>query len=105
MMFRILIYIAIAALAIFNGIYSPKAVTVFALQGIWYPSFLPLNLKVMVVLSGVICTVLHAVAAGIPAAVFESLSHRHKNSTASASLWLVTMLIPTVLTMSHLTGD
>ena len=55
-MIRVLIYMAIAALALFNGVYSPKALTVFALQGIWYPTFLPLNLKVMLVLSGVIST-------------------------------------------------
>jgi hypothetical protein len=104
-MIRVLIYMAIAALALFNGVYSPKALTVFALQGIWYPTFLPLNLKVMLVLSAMICTLLHAIVTGIPAAVFERFSRRYNNSTASALLWLATMLIPTVLTLLHLTGD
>ena len=104
-MIRVLIYMTIAALALFNGVFSPKALTVFAMQGIWYPAFLPLNLKVMVVLSGVNCTLLHASVTGIPTAVFERLSPRHKNSTASAMLWLGTMLIPTVLTLLHITGD
>jgi hypothetical protein len=105
MIIRVLIYMVIAALALFNGVFSPKAFTVFALQGIWYPTFLPVNLKVLVVLSGMICTLLHAFVTGIPAAVFERLSHRYKNSAASAMLWLATMLIPTVLTLLHLTGD
>jgi hypothetical protein len=105
MIIRVLIYLAIAALALFNGIYSSKAVTVFALQGIWYPAFLPSSLTLMVVLSGIICTLLHALVTGIPAAVFERLSPRYKNTTASAMLWLATMLIPTVLTLLHITGD
>jgi hypothetical protein len=105
MIIRILIYMVIAALAVFNGVYSPKAVTVFALQGIWYPAFLPFDLKVMLALSGLICTVLHASITGIPAAIFERISPRHKNSTTSALLWLATMLIPTILTLLHLTGD
>jgi hypothetical protein len=104
-MIRILIYIAIAALALFNGIYSPKAITIFALQGIWYPKFMPFNLAAMVVLSGIICTILHAIVTGIPAAVFERLSPRYNNSTASALLWLAAMFIATVLTLLHLTGD
>ena len=104
-MIRVLIYMAIAALALFNGVYSPKALTVFALQGIWYPTFLPLNLKVMLVLSGLISSLLHAIVTGIPAAVIERLLPHHKNSTASALLWLASMLIPTVLTLLHLTGD
>ena len=44
----------IAALAIANGILSPKLLMVFALQGIWYPSWLPVPLPFMFVLSALI---------------------------------------------------
>jgi hypothetical protein len=104
MMIRILIYLAIAALAVFNGIASPKAFTIFALQGIWYPSVLPSNLTMMFVLSGTICTLLHAIVTGIPAAILERARPGYRNSAISAALWLATMMIITTPTLLHMLG-
>jgi ABC-type phosphate transport system permease subunit len=105
MMIRVLIYCCIAALAVCNGIASPQALTIFALQGIWYPSVLPSSLTLMFVLSGTICTLLHAIVTGIPTAILERALPGYRNSAMSAALWLAVMLIPTTLTLLPMLGN
>lgn len=102
MMNRLLAYAAVAALAVFNGVLSPKAFTVFALQGIWYPGFLPAPLMLMFVLSGVITTLLHVLVTAVPVGLFEQFYPAYRRSTASALIWLCLMLIPTAMTLQHL---
>ncbi len=104
-MTRWLAYIAVAALSVFNGIFSPKAFMLFALQGIWYPGFLPAPLMWMIILSATVMTMLHAIITGVPVALFERLLPAQRNSMASAFLWLVVMLIPTAYTLQHMWTD
>jgi hypothetical protein len=98
---RVMIYSLVAALSVFNGIFSAKTFLIFALQGIWYPAFLPAPLTVMLFLSGVISTVLHLLITGIPAAMFEKYWLAYKNSTQSAFVWLAAMAWPTLITLQH----
>lgn len=100
MMRQILIYGGIAALAVFNGIFSPHSIMVFALQGIWYPSFLPSPLKTMFILSGIISALAHLLVAGIPSAVLEKLIPVQRD--VSGLIWLGVMLLPTAQTFRHL---
>ncbi len=95
----ILIYGAVAALAIFNGILSPHSFTVFALQGIWYPSIFPMSLKLMFILSGFISGMLHFLATGIPVAILEKALPQQR--ITSGLVWLAVMLIPTSQTLRH----
>jgi hypothetical protein len=100
MMKHILVLVAIAALAVFNGIFSPHSFVVFALQGIWYPAFLPSPLNVMFILSGVISALAHFFVTGVPAAVLEKLFAPKRIVTSV--IWLGAMLLPTFQTVRHL---
>ena len=99
MMQRVFILVAIVVLAIFNAMFSPHTVLVFALQGIWYPPFLPAPLTFMLVLSGIISAVLHLLVTGIPVGLFDRFFPEQK--TASALLWLGLMLMATILTLQN----
>lgn len=100
MITRLGLLATILALAIFNGIYSPQSFMIFALQGIWYPAFLPAPLTLMLILSAAISTLLHALITGVPAALFERLTSSERYY--SMIVWLGTMLLPTYQTMRHL---
>jgi hypothetical protein len=100
MMKQVLVYGAVVALAIFNGIFSPHSFLVFALQGIWYPSFLPAPLNMMFILSGIISGVLHLLATGIPVAILERRIPLQRLS--AGLLWVGVMVLPTVQTIRHL---
>ena len=102
MMWRVMIYCAVVALALFNGIFSPKSFVIFALQGIWYPSFLPAPLMWMFVLSGTIMALLHLMVTGVPVALFERILPERRNSIGSAFFWLAVMLVPTAYTVQHM---
>jgi hypothetical protein len=102
MMWRGLMYCVVAALAIFNGIFSPKSFVIFALQGVWYPSLLPAPLMWMFVLSGTIMALLHLMVTGVAVGLFERIRPEWRNSTASALLWLMVMLVPTAYTLQHM---
>jgi hypothetical protein len=102
MIWRVLVYCVVALLAVFNGIFSPKSFVIFALQGIWYPSFLPAPLLWMLVLSGTLMALLHVMATGIAVGLLEHIKPEWRNSLASALLWLVVMLVPTFYTLQHM---
>jgi hypothetical protein len=102
MIWRVVIYCAVAALAVFNGIFSPKSFVIFALQGIWYPSFLPPPLMWMFVLSGTLMALLHLMVTGIAVGLLERIRPERRNSLSSALLWLVVMLVPTAYTLQHM---
>ena len=96
---RMLMYLAILGLAIFNGIYSSWSFLVFALQGIWYPGFLPTHLPTLVIVSGFISAVLHVLVTGVPVALVEKFLPAKPD--LSAGLWLSVMLLPTLQTLRH----
>jgi ABC-type Co2+ transport system permease subunit len=102
MIWRVVIYCAVAALAVFNGIFSPKSFVIFALQGIWYPSFLPGPLMWMFVLSGTLMALLHLMVTGIAVGLLERIRPERRNSLSSALFWLVVMLVPTAYTLQHM---
>jgi hypothetical protein len=102
MIWRVLVYCAVAALAVFNGIFSPKSFVIFALQGIWYPGFLPAPLMWMLVLSGTLMALLHLMVTGVAVGLFESIRPEWRNSITSGLLWLVVMLVPTAYTLQRM---
>jgi hypothetical protein len=104
-MIRLIILGLVAALAIFNGIFSPKAFMVFALQGIWYPSALPAPLTLMFILSSLITALLHGMLTGVPVAIAQQFAPSKMNAIRSSMLWLVMMLLPTAYTLSRMLWD
>ncbi len=100
MKISLLIYAAVLALAIFNGIFSPYSFSLFALQGIWHPKFLPAPLNLMFVLSGIVSGLLHLMVTGIPAAILERFMSLKRSATGL--VWLAAMLLPSFQTLRHL---
>lgn len=96
----VLIYGFVLALAVFNGIFSPYSFVVFALQGIWYPAALPVPLKVMFILSGLISGLLHLLVTGIPTALVERTFAL--KSELTGLIWLGMLMFPTFKTLQHL---
>jgi hypothetical protein len=100
MMVRITLFGLIVALVIFNAIYSPFSFLVFVLQGIWYPSFLPAPMGLLLALSSIIAGLLIFLLAGIPAAFFEKMFPRFP--LGSTMIWLAATALPTAQTLKHL---
>jgi hypothetical protein len=97
---RAIMYVLIVALAVFNGVFSPRSFVVFALQGIWYPEVLPAPLTQMFILSGMISALLHLLVTGVPVALFERMTV--PRPILSAILWLAIIMLPTFQTLQHL---
>jgi len=74
--------VVIVGLAILNGIFSPLLIMVFALQGIWYPFFLP------PMLSSLLLATLTLMIGGVPAALYERLAGGGQSSFTSGLIWL-----------------
>jgi hypothetical protein len=88
--------VPIIALAIVNGLFSPLLALIFALQGLWYPFFLPNALPVVFALSSLILSTLYLMVSGVPAALYERLAGGGQASFASRMIWLVVMAILTL---------
>ncbi len=87
--------VIIVGLAILNGIFSPALIAVFALHPVWYPSFLPLALPVLFLLSSLIVATLTLMIGGVPAALYERFTRR-ESTAASGYLWLASVLVLTL---------
>jgi hypothetical protein len=94
--------IAVVGLAILNGIFSPFLVGVFALQGIWYPFFLPPALPLAFTFSSLILSTLTLMVGGVPAALYERLAGGGKPSPASGLIWLVAVLLLTLPALGNI---
>lgn len=87
--------VIVVGLAIVNGIFSPALIAVFALQGIWYPFFLPPALSLVFALSSLILSTLTLMVAGVPAALYERITSG-KSSFTSGLVWLAGVLLLTL---------
>jgi hypothetical protein len=92
--------VPVIALAIINGIFSPQLIAVFALQGLWYPFFLPANLSWVFAISSLILSTLYLMVSGVPAALYER-SAGGETSFASRMIWLVSMAVLTLPTLPN----
>jgi hypothetical protein len=81
----------VVAVAIVNGLFSPALLPVFALQGIWYPFFLPASLPLILLLSSLLVSTLTLMMAGIPAALYERVAG--KSSRWSGLIWLAAAIL------------
>jgi hypothetical protein len=85
--------VIIVGAAILNGLFSPALLIVFALQGIWYPFFLPPMLPLIFLLSSLIVSTLTLMIGGVPAALYERLLGGGKSSFTSGLIWLGGVLL------------
>ncbi|WP_119390013.1 hypothetical protein [Taklimakanibacter lacteus] len=92
--------VVIVGLAILNGIFSPALIAVFALHPVWYPSFLPVIVPLLFLLSSLITATLTLMIGGVPAALYERLSGQSRSAVAGY-VWLAGVL---VLTLPSLPG-
>jgi hypothetical protein len=91
--------VVIVGLAILNGIFSPLLIMVFALQGIWYPFFLPPMLPVVFMLSSLLLATMTLMIGGVPAALYERLAGGGRSSFTSGLIWLggvIALTLPAV---------
>lgn len=93
---------AIVALAVVNGIFSPRLIAVFALQNLWYPSFLPQNYQLVFAVSAGILATLHLMIAGIPAALLENFSAKAQPTITSRLIWLTTLTMMTIPSLPNI---
>lgn len=83
----------VVAVAIANGLFSPALLPIFALQGIWYPFFLPASLPLILLLSSLLVSTLTLMLAGVPAALYERGAGKGKSSRASGLIWLAAAVL------------
>lgn len=88
--------VVIVGLAILNGIYSPLLIMVFALQGLWFPFFLPPMLPLVFMLSSLILATMTLMIGGVPAALYERLAGGGQSSFTSGLIWLGGVLVLTL---------
>lgn len=93
--------VPVIALAIVNGIFSPQLIAVFALQGLWYPFFLPANLSWVFAISSLILSTLYLMASGVPAALYERFTNTGTTFT-SRMIWLGGMAVLTLPSLPNL---
>ncbi|MGL4591058.1 MAG: hypothetical protein ACRCVZ_04390 [Aestuariivirga sp.] len=88
--------VVIVGLAILNGIFSPALIAVFALNGLWYPFFLPPMLPLIFAFSSLILSTMTLMVAGVPAALYERLAGGGRSSSTSAMVWFGGVLLLTL---------
>jgi hypothetical protein len=88
--------VVIVGLAILNGIFSPALIAVIALQGLWYPFFLPPMLPLVFALSSLILSTLTLMIGGVPAALYERIFGDGTSSFTSGLIWLGCVLLLTL---------
>jgi hypothetical protein len=83
-------------LAILNGMFSPALAVVFALNGIWYPFFMPAILPLVFMTSSLIVATLTLMIGGIPAALYERVFGGGKSDAVSGGIWVGTVALLTL---------
>jgi hypothetical protein len=86
----------VIGVAIVNGLFSPALIAVFALQGIWYPFFLPSSLPIVLMLCSLIVSTITLMIGGVPAALYERFACAGQASTVSGFIWLAGVLMLTL---------
>jgi len=94
--------VPIIGLAILNGIFSPQLIAVFALQGLWYPFFLPASLSMVFALSSLLLSTLFLILSGVPAALYERFTGTGETSFASRMIWLGGMVVLTLPSLPNI---
>jgi hypothetical protein len=94
--------VIVVGLAIINGLFSPALIAVFALQGIWYPFFLPNSLPAILMLCSLIVSTITLMVGGIPAALYERLIGGGQSSAASGFVWFAGVLVLTLPALPNL---
>lgn len=94
--------VPVIALAIVNGIFSPYLIAVFALQGLWYPFFLPSSLGLVFALSSLLLSTIYLMITGVPAALYERFFGKGSPSLTSRLVWLSAMGLATLPSLPNI---
>jgi hypothetical protein len=94
--------VPVIGLAILNGIFSPQLIAVFALQGLWFPFFLPASVSLTFALSSLLLATVYLMASGIPAALFEKFFGSGKSSFSSRLIWFSAMALMTIPSLPNI---
>ncbi len=85
--------VAVMALAIINGIFSPYVLFVFLTYWLWYPFFLLQIPQAVYLASSLILSTLTIMASGIPVALYE---RRNDNPSIASAIWIAGALLLTL---------
>jgi hypothetical protein len=79
--------VAVMALAIVNGIFSPWVYAVFIFYPVWYPTWLPPYAQLVFMGSALILSTLTIMVSGVPAALYQRFSTA-PNAAFAGAIWL-----------------
>lgn len=90
------IFTAVAAVSLFNGLFSPATAVVLSLMPFWMPDFVPASLPLALMLSAMISAFGTLLVSGIPAAVYERATGSAESTPRSMYVWLGTAILLTL---------
>lgn len=93
--------VAIALVAVVNGIFSPVLLLLLALAPVWMPDLLPRTGPVMFYASSLLLSALTVMLSGVPAAIYERARGLKDSDGTSLTIWLggaVLLTLPALLT-------
>lgn len=93
--------VAVMAVAIVNGIFSPWVLAVFVLYPVWYPGWLPPFAQLVYMMSALVLSTLTIMLSGVPAAIHERLSGG-ANPALTMGLWIAGAVLLTLPAVANL---
>lgn len=87
------IFVAIALVSLFNGLFSPMTAVVLSLLPFWMPEVMPVSVSLALMLSALISACGTLLISGIPAAVYERATGRADSTRGSMYVWLATAVL------------
>jgi len=88
MLDRQTLFIAVVALSILNGIFSPFLKIALPISAVLMPELFPRTIQWVLLWASVLLSSLTLLLSGIPAALYERLVAREPGGTASLWIWL-----------------
>jgi hypothetical protein len=90
------LFIAVVAVALYNGLFSPLTIVVLQWAPAWMPTFVPFSLPVALYGASLIVATTTLVLAGVPAALYERSRGLAASSGLSCLIWLIGAILLTV---------
>lgn len=82
------IFVGIAMISLFNGMFSPLLPVVLGIAPFWMPEWLEGSFSVVLYLAVLILSFTTMLVSGIPAAVFERATGSRESTQTSMYVWL-----------------
>jgi hypothetical protein len=94
-----LIFVAVVAVSLFNGLLSPTMQAVALFWRVWMPELVPVTPETIFYGASMIVATSTLVFAGVPAALYERLAATAESDRVSMSIWFGAALLLSVPAM------